>query len=625
MDWARRLVGVLRRVWFLGSPLAVALTYVGSAQFGFVSDAQFLIHDNRYLFGKGRLWANLTHDYFWSSSGAFIAYWRPLTKASWLFEAQYFGEWAGGYHLVQVAWQLCGVAGVVALARRLGAGRLWASLAGLIYGLHPIVAEPTSLIMARSDVVAATACIWSILAWLGWRETGRAAWAALHVVALVLAFGSKETSIYLVPLLFTWAMLDRHWGHARRFLPITLIPVAVVAAVYLVCRRLVLGDTARPALVFDSLRVLVAGAHYLQALVPLSPTTGVRNLPLAEARSTGSLVLSSLTWFVALAALAWAAHKRNVVAFCLLLWIGVALAPVLLVDRIAVHDVDAKFALADRWLLPSLAAFATLVAVLMEGVRRPLPRLIITAVCALWIVAGLSIAPFAHAWYRDEPALLALEEERYLETAEAFRTLQDRCRHEDRTVVAALQRRAFDEALRQSARLSVECRSREESRFNLLSALVETGRMDDARSVVEELLSRPPESLHNVVPLAVLAGRVFLATGDPVRAEHMLREAQRLGYPGCDVTLLLARVAETSARAEDVAKRYEDTARCMIAGGAKVAPAVFLMAGYWWTRASRPDAARVMLAKVRVEELPSRERALADDLARRIARGVSTP
>jgi hypothetical protein len=616
----------LRRFWWL---LPLALTYADSARFDFVADARFLILENRYLDGLGRLWANLTHDYFWSSSGNFIAYYRPLTKASWLLEAQGFGTWAGGYHLVQVAWQLAGVVGVVALARRLGCATTSASLAGLVYGLHPAVAEPTCLLMARSDVVAATASIWSAVAWLGFRETKRPAWAVAHSVALIVAFGSKETSIFLVPLLVAWAAMDRAWG-SRRWQPLSLVPVGLVAVAYLVARRLVLGEAARPRLSVDALRVVVGGGRYLLALLPLSPTSGVHNISLVEARTGVSLVTAAGAWLVALAAFVWAARRHHVAVAGLLLWIGAALAPVLLVQQLAVPNIEGKLPLADRWLLPSLAAFSVLVGMGLEQVQRPLLRTTIVATCGVWVVAGFFIAPTAHARYRDEAALLALEAQRYDETPDEFRTVQDRCQHEDRGVVSALQRRAFEEAYRKSEALAAECQKRDESRFNLLSALVETGRFAEARPVVEELLVRPPQDSRSDASLLVLAGRTFLSTGDPARAERVLLEARRRGDRGCNVTLLLARAAQALALVEPTAKgfaetarRFEETAECLSRAGSPSDPSLYLMAGYWWTRATRPADARAMLARARQGKLDLQQSALADDLAKRIAHAES--
>ncbi len=202
-----------RGAWWLLAPLAVLWVFRGVAAFDFVADARFLIAENTYIRDLHQLWPTLTRNYFWSSSGAAIPYWRPLTKLSWLLEYQLFAGWPGGYMLVQLGWFLLGVLGVQGLARGLGCARSWAATAGLLFGLSPVAIEPVCLLMARSDVVAGTAAVWSVLAFLRWQARGSAAWAALHLVAAVLALASKESAVILAPVLTGWVLLGRLPAH----------------------------------------------------------------------------------------------------------------------------------------------------------------------------------------------------------------------------------------------------------------------------------------------------------------------------------------------------------------------------------------------------------------------------
>jgi len=84
------MIGALRRGWWLLAPALVLVAYRSVSQNGFVGDADFLIAENHYIQDLAYLWENLRHDYFWSSSGAHIPYWRPITKASWVLEYQLF-------------------------------------------------------------------------------------------------------------------------------------------------------------------------------------------------------------------------------------------------------------------------------------------------------------------------------------------------------------------------------------------------------------------------------------------------------------------------------------------------------------------------------------------------------
>ena len=77
-----RLVQLAFFAWVLPC-LAALIAYRCVAGFQFAADARMLILDNRLLQDATGAWAQVVHDYFWSSSGSMIPYWRPLTKLSW--------------------------------------------------------------------------------------------------------------------------------------------------------------------------------------------------------------------------------------------------------------------------------------------------------------------------------------------------------------------------------------------------------------------------------------------------------------------------------------------------------------------------------------------------------------
>ena len=209
------MIGLARRCWWLLAPAIVLFAYRLVSRNGFVGDANFLIAENRFVQDLVYLWENLRHDYFWSSSGATIPYWRPLTKASWVLEYQLFQGWSGGYALVQLGWHLLAVLGVEFLARCLGLARRWALLAGLLFGLSAVAIEPVSLLMARSDVVCVCAALWSVASWYRWSRSRRLRWLFSHLLALTLALGSKETGIIIAPVITLWTLLrSRELGPA---------------------------------------------------------------------------------------------------------------------------------------------------------------------------------------------------------------------------------------------------------------------------------------------------------------------------------------------------------------------------------------------------------------------------
>ena len=178
--------------------VVVALAYASTLRFALVADARLLLLENRLIRGWENLWPNLTHDYFWSSSGASIPYWRPLTKGSWLVEQQLGAGAPIVFHAVQLGWLLAAMVAVQALVRRLGGSALAAGAASLLFALHPSLVEPTALVMARSDLVATAGLGGAVVGFLDWRDGKR--WGlALHVAALVVALGSKESAVLARP------------------------------------------------------------------------------------------------------------------------------------------------------------------------------------------------------------------------------------------------------------------------------------------------------------------------------------------------------------------------------------------------------------------------------------------
>ena len=318
-------------------------------KFDFVADARFLILDNDYIRGIDKLVPNLTHDYFWSSSGNQIPYWRPVTKGSWVLEHLLFGAWAGGFLLVQLCWHVLGVLGIQVLARGMGFGRGDGAHRGARASLHPVAIEPVTLLMARSDVVAATPVVGAVIAWLAWRRTKRVGWAALHVLGTALAVGSKEQAAFLPALNVRVLAESDAWRERwRAFLPV--VPSVLVVAAYWLARQAVLSRSGMPtgSLTIDPVRILDGVALYLVNTWPFALTSSVRDVSVAEAQG-GAVLLRALIVLVVAAVIAVRSfRRRDVDALTLLAWALFALAPVLLTRDIFVPTEHAKYSFADR-------------------------------------------------------------------------------------------------------------------------------------------------------------------------------------------------------------------------------------------------------------------------------------
>jgi hypothetical protein len=556
------------RLWWLPAVVVVAFAFRGVSAFEFSGDARLLIADNAYL-TIHRLWANLTHDYSWSSVGGSSPVWRPVTKGSFVFEAAAFGRWAGGYHLVNLAWHLAGVIVAELLASSLGARRRLAILAGLLYGLHPSAIEPVCLIGARSDVASTAAAGWAIYAWLGWRRAvdrdaaAARRWALLHVLCVALALGSKGWAVVIAPVLTLWVLFDRSGGsfslQARRRL---VTPAWALTALYLLARWRVLSGTTAPAVTLDPLRILVAGGAYLQALVPFRLEPAIRSVSLVEAHDGGTLVGAAAAWIVAAAALGFAVRKRLAGAVALILFALATLVPLLLVEQAFAPGMRDKLALADRWLLPAVLTSSVVWVLLACAVPSRVVAPGIALVGALWTVITVLLAPTAHAYYYDESTKLELDEIRFRETPQPFRTAEDHCRHRDRAMVSAERLGHLEIAIGLANTQPDECDVL--GVLRLVSALCRGGRFAEARPLADRLVGADWKKLGPRArgPALHLAGITAFGTGDPARAAELFARAESQGLASCALFADEARAATALGR-EDAESLVRRAAACV--------------------------------------------------------------
>jgi len=539
-----------RRLALPAALLAVAAAYLGTLRFGFVADAGFLIADNRLLDSWAHLGETLVRDYFWSSSGASIPYWRPFTKLSWLVEARLFGRGPEPFHAVQLAWLLVAVAGVAELARRLGATREWAAAAALAFGLHPALVEPGCLLMARSDVVVLAAILWSAIGWRAWRD-GSPRWAALHVVALAVALGSKEIAVVVPLALAVWALADGK----RRFA--TLAPSFALVAIYWIVRaRLVPPPRLEP----DALRLFASVGAYGAASIPFRLASGLHNLSLAEAHAPSTLAIAAAVWLALAGGASFALRKRNAPAlFLLALGLG-TLLPVVVGPAPSVPGAIGKFAIADRWAIGA-AACASIGLGLVAARVSPGVQKLIGALLALWAIAALVIAPGRHADYASDESLLALEEQEFRDTPPAWRTQEDLCRARERSIAQAIAAHDDGRALA-AIQAPSNCPDDDGTRFNLFSILMRQRRFAEARAIGEPLWAHFTLDRRWHGPLAALLGTARLNGGDFAGAEPLLHAALDEGAGSCATFVGLAKCADAQGRADEARTWHDRASAC---------------------------------------------------------------
>jgi Flp pilus assembly protein TadD len=171
--------------------------------------------ENPTFRGPGRIGEALTSTLF----GHYI----PVTRLSWILNYALGGMNPWGYHLVNVLLHAGNAGLFYFVARRLLAAaddrgaqttrtRLDLSVGGavaaLVFGLHPLRAEPVAWITGRADVLCGTfvlAATWAYLRAVDGVEPARPRWIAATGVALAAAILSKGAAL---PLPVALLLLD---------------------------------------------------------------------------------------------------------------------------------------------------------------------------------------------------------------------------------------------------------------------------------------------------------------------------------------------------------------------------------------------------------------------------------
>jgi hypothetical protein len=602
--------------WWLLPLLAVLVAYRQSPQFGLSGDAAFLIARNPYLRGAHALWRNLVHDYFWSASGNGIPYWRPITKGSWVLEYWLWNGAAYGFHLVQVTWHLLATLGVALLARRWGAGRTGGAVAALLFGLNPNLIEPVCSIMARSDVVVGAAGIWTLIGFGRWQETRKGTWLVLHIAAWLVALGSKETAVTLLPVL---ALMNLARGTAAWPARIrALLPSGLAVALYFALRVFVLGARAQVPWRLHGERILLVGGQALYSLLPFHLWATATSVPKLPHATWNTLVPVALGW-LALAGMAiLIARRRSLTTAALVIWALASLSTILLISDLNVPTSPLFHPLSGRWVLMAVAASSLLASLGLDalGPRWPRLRLVLLGLVGVWSVFLLLRSGGDHQVFRDDLTLAQASDRDYLALPERLRSHADRCGYAERQVLRAIDGKDVKGALDRLDSTPRECL--EETRFSLLRtrALVDAGRFPEAWQVAEPAIRTGSIEPRYHAEAYYLAGVAALAVGRTPDAEAYLSAALRMGHTSCNLPVKLGMTLAKLGKTAEAAASYESAATCV--GGSDARP--WLAAATLWMQAGRRAEAQGCLERVRGLALTPEQQAAVSQLSQAVQR-----
>jgi len=147
---------------------------------------------------------------WWEDPRAKVAFFRPLSALTHVFDYRLFPDRPWLMHLHSVLWSALLLAGVLALYRALLASRFVCALAVFIYALDDARGWLVSWVAGRNAVIATALSVWALCFHVRWRAHGDKRAAAIAPLLLLLALLAGEGAAAILGYLFAYALcLDR--------------------------------------------------------------------------------------------------------------------------------------------------------------------------------------------------------------------------------------------------------------------------------------------------------------------------------------------------------------------------------------------------------------------------------
>jgi len=180
-----------------GLMVLVVLAYLPAFGGGWLWDDDILITANPLVTEARGLWGiwfhNTSPDYF------------PVTLTSCWIEYRLWGDWAPGYHAVNIVWHAANTVLVWRILVRLGVPGAW--LAAAVWGIHPVTVASVAWVAERKNTLSMFFGCLSVLGWMSYEDTGQRrcyGWSLLSFVVALLAKTSLVTLPLILPVLSWW-------------------------------------------------------------------------------------------------------------------------------------------------------------------------------------------------------------------------------------------------------------------------------------------------------------------------------------------------------------------------------------------------------------------------------------
>ncbi len=260
---------------------------------------------------------------------------RPVAKATYAIEWQFFGENPHVSHFINVLlYALTGIL-LLSLLRRLfkGYNIILPFLAVIFFMVHPVHTEVVASLKNREELLSFLGALFGIHFFLKWHENGKKLNIVWALISFALGYMSKVnifTFVFIIPLIFYFFTDTR----PKKIIVTTIMIIGILALLVLI-PRLIIGTAVRPMQFIEnplqfnptfaerigtSMIVLL---HYLKMLVfphPLVFYYGYDMIPVST--FSNPLVWISLLIHVALFGYAvYTFKKKSLLSFAILFYL----------------------------------------------------------------------------------------------------------------------------------------------------------------------------------------------------------------------------------------------------------------------------------------------------------------
>ncbi len=316
-----------KALWYslvLLSAMTIAVYSVGLFN-GFAWDDEFIIVKNPAT----RQITNVAKLLF--APDVVKPYYRPLTRATYLFDYWLFGMNPSAFHFVNIVIHLLNVIFLYFVCSRVATNKVSALIASLLFAVHPINTESVNFISARNNLLSLFFSLASFLVLL--RKEGKAGkWPILSAIFFFFGLLCKETAMMLLVVIALYSIPPFSPGFAARLrekAP-SLLSFVFLAGVYLLLRSFALHGIIGSGSLAEGLSERLAQnyyiiPHYLKLFFFPTDLTIFHVVPKAGLFNDPVLLLA----WVAIAAAIWLTVRwHNRAAIFGLLWFAVNYVPI---------------------------------------------------------------------------------------------------------------------------------------------------------------------------------------------------------------------------------------------------------------------------------------------------------